>query len=83
VCCLGSGRVLEPGDVLVPLMYQLRTQMTAALPSRPEGIEGPRDEGSDAIAYGPWARDAGMRKDTYWGNGETGWEPGPDYYSTR
>ena len=43
----------------------------------------PRLEGSDAMTYEPWARNAEMRKRAGWDVGETGWEPGPDYYSTR
>jgi len=43
----------------------------------------PRNEGSDAMTHEPWARDAQMRKRAGWDVGETGWEPGPDYYSTR
>ncbi len=43
----------------------------------------PRLEGSDAMTFEPWARNAEMRKRAGWDVGETGWEPGPDYYSTR
>jgi len=43
----------------------------------------PRASGSDAVAHEPWARNAEMRKRAGWDVGETGWEPGPDYYSTR
>ena len=43
----------------------------------------PRASGSDAMEFEPWARNAEMRKKAGWDVGETGWEPGPDYYSTR
>ena len=42
----------------------------------------PRAEGSDSMEFEPWARNAEMRKRAGWDVGETGWEPGPDYYST-
>ena len=45
--------------------------------------DDPRGEGSDAMTFEPWARNAEMRKRAGWDVGETGWEPGPDYYSTR
>ena len=50
------------------------------------GYEPPGDpklEGSDAMTFEPWARNSEMRKRAGWDVGETGWEPGPDYYSTR
>mmetsp|Transcript_31989 Transcript_31989/g.76457 ORF Transcript_31989/g.76457 Transcript_31989/m.76457 type:complete len:506 (+) Transcript_31989:92-1609(+) len=40
------------------------------------------DEGSNAIAFSPWAANGEMRKQRRTDVGEPGWEPGPDYYST-
>eukprot|EP00960_Hanusia_phi_P076447 768562-Hanusia_phi.AAC.4 len=42
-----------------------------------------RNAGSDAYNTEEWGRDSYMRKAAETDSGVPGWEPGPDYYSTR
>jgi hypothetical protein len=72
--------VLMPGPTALEQDFHDNAHVRRA---RATWLLGVRDEGSTAQAFPEWARNGEMRREAQGDVGLPGWEPGPDYYSTR